>query len=64
MTDEMKSKCSELFVWKYLRNTMGWSEHCTTHAAQKLPANLDEILWEAFLQEAYVVHDHAISAAL
>jgi hypothetical protein len=26
--------------------------------------NLDEILWEAFLQEAYVVCDHAIPAAL
>ncbi|KAH9991225.1 hypothetical protein BJV74DRAFT_772349 [Russula compacta] len=43
---------------------MGWSEQHTTCAAQKLPANLDEILHEVFLREAYVTHDHAIPAAL
>ena len=64
MTDGTKFKCSESFVRKYLRNTMGWSERRTTRAAQKLPANLDEILHEACLREAYVIRDHAIPAAL
>jgi hypothetical protein len=64
MTDGTKFKCSESFVRKYLRNMMGWSERRTTRAAQKLPANLDEILREAFLREAYVIRDHAIPAAL
>ena len=43
---------------------MGWSERRATKAAQKLPANHEEILMNAFLREAYVVHDHAIPAAL
>ena len=43
---------------------MGWNERRATKAAQKLPANHEEILMNAFLREAYVVHDHAIPAAL
>jgi hypothetical protein len=43
---------------------MGWSERRATNAAQKQPSNYEEILTNAFLQEAYVVRDHAIPAAL
>lgn len=43
---------------------MGWSERRATKAAQKLPANHEEILMNTFLREAYVVRDHAIPAAL
>jgi DDE superfamily endonuclease len=43
---------------------MGWSERRATKAAQKLPANHQDILMNAFLREAYVVRDHAVHAAL
>ena len=43
---------------------MRWSERRTTRAAQKLPTNHEEILHDAFLREAFVIHDHAIPAEL
>lgn len=64
MTDGTKFKCSESFVRKYLRNTMKWSERRATRAAQKLPTNHEEILYDAFLREALVIRDHAIPAEL
>lgn len=64
MSDGTKFKCSESFVRKYLRNTMKWSERRTTRAAQKLPINHEEILYNAFLREAFVIRDHAIPAEL
>ncbi|EKM78198.1 hypothetical protein AGABI1DRAFT_129327 [Agaricus bisporus var. burnettii JB137-S8] len=57
-------KCSESFVRKYLRKTLGWSERRATKAAQKLPVNLQEILREAFLREAFLIRDYSIPAAL
>ena len=57
-------RCSEAYVRKFLRNTMGWSERRATKAAQKLPENHEEILTNAFLREASVVCDHAILDAL
>ena len=47
--DGFRFKCSESFIWKYLHKTLGWSERCATKAAQKVPANHEEILMEAFL---------------
>ena len=64
MSDGTKFKCSESFVRKYLRNIMQWSERRTTRAAQKLPTNYEEILYNAFLREAFVIRDHAIPAEL
>ncbi|KAF8151372.1 hypothetical protein B0H34DRAFT_615767, partial [Crassisporium funariophilum] len=43
---------------------LGWSQRRATKAAQKLPANYEEILLEAFIREAYVIRNHAIPAAL
>jgi hypothetical protein len=57
-------KCSDAFAYKFLHKSMGWSERRATKAAQKLPANHEEILMNAFFREAYVVRDHAIPAAL
>jgi len=57
-------KCSDAFVKKFLHKSMGWSERRATKAAQKLPTNHEEILMNAFLHEAYVVHDHAVPADL
>ncbi|KAJ7668615.1 hypothetical protein DFH06DRAFT_1267626 [Mycena polygramma] len=57
-------KCSASFVRRYLRNTLCWSERRATKAAQKLPANLEQILTDAFLREAYVIRDHGVPAAL
>ncbi|KAJ7702629.1 hypothetical protein B0H16DRAFT_1902436 [Mycena metata] len=52
------------FVRRCLRNTLGWSERRATKAAQKLPANHEQVLEEAFLREAYVIRDYDIPAAL
>ncbi|KAJ7749535.1 hypothetical protein DFH07DRAFT_746668, partial [Mycena maculata] len=38
-SDGTKFRCSESFVRRYLRNTMGWSQRRAMKAAQKLPAN-------------------------
>ncbi|KAJ7196898.1 hypothetical protein B0H12DRAFT_998945, partial [Mycena haematopus] len=43
---------------------MGWSERRATKAAQKLPANHEKVLEEAFFREAHVIRDYAVPAAL
>lgn len=48
---------------KYLR-TLGWSERCSTRAAQKLPPNYQQILSDSFLRQASIIRDHGIPAAL
>ncbi|KAJ7925709.1 hypothetical protein B0H13DRAFT_2314298 [Mycena leptocephala] len=63
-SDGTKFRCSESFVHRYLRNTLGWSERWATKAAQKLPPNHEKILDNAFLREAYIIRDYAIPAAL
>ena len=62
--DGSRFKCSESFVWKYLHKTLGWSERRATKAAQKVPANHEEILMEAFLREACMIRDHLVPAHL
>lgn len=62
--DGNQFKCSDSFVRKFLHLSMGWTERRATKAAQKLPANHEEILMNAYLREAYVIRDHAVPAAL
>jgi len=57
-------KCSDVFVRKFMHNAMGWSNRRATKAAQKLPANHEEILRNAFLREAAIIRDHAVPAKL
>ncbi|KAF8217446.1 hypothetical protein K438DRAFT_1521043, partial [Mycena galopus ATCC 62051] len=64
MADGSAFRCSESFVRRYLCNTLGWSERRATKAAQKLPANHEKVLEEAFFREAYIIRDYAIPAAL
>jgi hypothetical protein len=64
LSDGSTFRCSESFVRRYLRNTLGWSERRATKAAHKLPANHEALLEEAFFREAYVIRDYAIPAAL
>jgi hypothetical protein len=61
--DGSKFRCSEAFVQKYLR-ALGWSERRSTRAAQKLPANHEQILSDSFLRQACIIRDHAIPAEL
>lgn len=61
--DGSRFRCSETFVRKYLR-TLGWSERRSTRAAQKLPANHEQILSDSFLRQACIIRDHAIPAPL
>lgn len=63
-SDSSTFRCSESFVRRYLRNTLGWSERWVTKATQKLPANYEKILDDAFLCEADIIRDYAIPAAL
>jgi hypothetical protein len=62
--DGTKFKCSETYMRKFLHKTMGWSEHHATKAAQKRPANCKEVLTEAWIWEAYIIHNHDIPAGL
>ena len=61
--DGSQFRCSESFVRKYL-HTLGWSERCSTRAAQKLPDNFEQILSDAFLRQACIIRDHGIPAPL
>jgi hypothetical protein len=61
--DGSQFRCSESFVWKSLHN-LGWSERYSTHAAQKLPDNVEQILLNSFIQQSSIIRDHAIPAAL
>ncbi|THU86687.1 hypothetical protein K435DRAFT_683139 [Dendrothele bispora CBS 962.96] len=45
-------------------NNLGWSWRATTRAAQKLPPDVDKILEDAFLCEAYVVCNYAVPPEL
>jgi hypothetical protein len=62
--DGSQFRCSQSFVRKYLRNQLGWTLRRATKAAQKVPADHERVLMEAFLREAYVIRNHAIPAAL
>ncbi|KAF7328312.1 DDE superfamily endonuclease [Mycena sanguinolenta] len=64
MGDGSHFRCSESFVRRYLRNTLGWSGRRATKAAQKLPANHEKLLEEAFFRQAHVIRDYAVPAAL
>jgi hypothetical protein len=61
-SDGTSFKCSEVFVNKFMHQSMGWSYRRATKA--ELPADHEEILTNAFLREAYVVRDHAVPAPL
>ncbi|KAJ7472583.1 hypothetical protein FB451DRAFT_990422, partial [Mycena latifolia] len=63
-SDGSQFRCSESFVRRYLRNTLGWSERRATKAAQKLPANHQKLIDDAFLREASIIRDYAVPAAL
>ncbi|KAF8995285.1 hypothetical protein BDZ89DRAFT_902174, partial [Hymenopellis radicata] len=54
-SDGSTFRCSEAFVLKYLDRHLGWSYRRATKTAKKLPDNLDEVLTEAFLREAYTI---------
>ncbi|KAF8199319.1 hypothetical protein K438DRAFT_1516991, partial [Mycena galopus ATCC 62051] len=64
MGDGSHFRCSESFVRRYLRNTLGWSERRATKATQKLPQNHEKLLEEAFFRQAHVIRDYAVPAAL
>ncbi|KAJ7330319.1 hypothetical protein DFH08DRAFT_708927, partial [Mycena albidolilacea] len=64
MSDGSNFRCSESFTRSYLRNTLGWSERRSTKAAQKLPANHEKILEEAFFHLAHTIRDYAVPAPL
>jgi hypothetical protein len=61
--DGSQFRCSESFVRKYLCN-LGWSERCSTRAAQKLPDNVEQVLSDSFLRQSSIIRDYAIPAAL
>jgi len=58
-TDGTCFKCSESYVRKFPRETMGWSERCATKVAQKLPENHEDILKESFFaRHILTIHNH------
>lgn len=63
LSDNSTFRCSETFVRKYLHG-IGWSERRGTRAAQKLPANIEEVLMDAFFRESYTICKHKIKPEL
>ncbi|KAJ8579506.1 hypothetical protein M405DRAFT_895693 [Rhizopogon salebrosus TDB-379] len=61
--DGSQLRCFDSFVRKYLHN-LGWSERCSTRAAQKLPDNVEQVLLDSFLRQSSIIRDYAIPAAL
>jgi hypothetical protein len=57
-------RCSDCYVRKYIWTNLCWSLRAATRAAQKLPENYQDILEEAYLREAWLVHKYSIPAAL
>lgn len=64
LADGTKFRCLESFVRKYIINDLDWSFRATTCAAQKIPENVEEILTESALREAYLIRKYDIDAAL
>ena len=62
--DETLFHCSEEFVRKFLRRSMGWTLHHSTRAGSKIPSDYAEILRRAHLRMAYSVKDENIPSAL
>ncbi|KAJ6456514.1 hypothetical protein C8R45DRAFT_580223, partial [Mycena sanguinolenta] len=62
MSDGSHFRCSETFVRRYLRNTLGWSERRATKAAQKLPKNHEKLLEEAFFRQTQLVYQQGASS--
>lgn len=53
-------RCSDEFVRKFLKRTMGWSLHRSTHTGQKVPENADDLLTQMCLRAAAVIRDEDI----
>ncbi|THU76141.1 hypothetical protein K435DRAFT_705496, partial [Dendrothele bispora CBS 962.96] len=64
LSDHTKFRCSETFVQKYITNNLDWSWHTSTRAAGKLPDDVEKVLEEAFLREAWVIREYNIPAEL
>jgi hypothetical protein len=58
--DGSKFRCSESWVHNFLHNKLNWSMCVPTRAAQKLPANVDDVCHEQFLQLALTLRDGVI----
>ena len=62
--DSTLFRCSESFVQKFLKHSLGWSLWCSTCAGGKILENVLEILKKAFLRMAYTIKDEEIPSAL
>jgi hypothetical protein len=56
--------CSPAFVRKFLKASMNWSIRQATRAAQKIPANADDLLYNSILRQAFSIRNYNIPAAL
>ncbi|KAJ3990812.1 hypothetical protein F5050DRAFT_1548628, partial [Lentinula boryana] len=64
LAGETMFRCSESFIRKYITNNLHWSLRASTRAAQKLPENVEEIVTNAALREAFCIRNYNIDAAL
>jgi DDE superfamily endonuclease len=58
--DGSRFRCSESWVRKFLSMKLNWTMRSGTRAAQKLPANVDEVCREQFLRLALTLRDGVI----
>lgn len=54
--------CSESWTRSFLRRLMGWSRRKATRAAQKLPPDVNRVLFRSFLRLACLIRDEDIPA--
>jgi hypothetical protein len=53
LADGSTFSCSDLYVRKFLKRQMNFVPRTSTRAAQKVPANAAEVLWQSFLRLVY-----------
>ncbi|EUC54439.1 DDE superfamily endonuclease, partial [Rhizoctonia solani AG-3 Rhs1AP] len=60
VSEDKQFRCSSEFIRSFLHNELDWSLRRPTQAAQKVPANVKEVLMKAFLRMACAVRDENI----
>lgn len=62
--DGSRFRCSDSFLWKWLHETLNWSERKATRPGHKMPENWEEVCEKAILRMAYSIKEEDIPSSL
>lgn len=62
--DGSSFRCSDNYLRRWLRLTLGWSERRATRDAHKLPNNWEDLCYRAFMRLVYCIKEHDIPSEL